>query len=84
MKEGYTFPPPACAALCRNAMNEVCIEDCAPEGQGKFFERDRKVTILDVSTEATDHLHPKLQFKIVKAKQDILIEHLQGDIYIRP
>jgi hypothetical protein len=39
MKE-LQLPPPACAVLCKNAMNEICIEECTPKRDMSSFEQN--------------------------------------------
>src|SRR5688572_5755378 len=78
MKE-VKFPDGSYSILCRNAGNQKCLEGCVLEGKGRWFERDRRITLDWVPTGETDHLDPKLQFKIHKAKVDIIIDHLRGE-----
>jgi hypothetical protein len=37
MSNEINLPKPYCAALCRNAMSEMCIEACTSERKGKWF-----------------------------------------------
>lgn len=37
MKE-IKLPPTWCSSICRNSMNEVCVEDCAIKRDAEWFE----------------------------------------------
>jgi hypothetical protein len=79
MKERYTLPPPACAALCRNAMNEVCIEECSPNRDCSSFELREDIGLLEMpGYPDTSRLTWKERFVIEEAYTRKLTEHLQG------
>lgn len=79
MSERLKLPDPDCAAICSNAMNDVCIEECAAVGQCAFFKLRRDLTILTMPS------YPDMQNKQWEARAVIrdaylskLIDHIQG------
>jgi hypothetical protein len=42
------LPIPACAAICRNSMNGICIEKCAPERECANFELREDIGLLEM------------------------------------
>ncbi|MCP4425764.1 MAG: hypothetical protein GY803_14815 [Chloroflexi bacterium] len=44
-KVGYYLPPNWCSQICRNSMNEVCIEGCAPNRKTTQFELKKDVNL---------------------------------------
>src|SRR5688572_27552123 len=78
MTERIKLPDPSYSGMCRNAMSEVCIEGCLLHGDGRNFELDPRMTLDRAPNRDINHLKPKLQFEIVKAKQTLIINHLLG------
>jgi hypothetical protein len=46
--QGVRLPPSWCSFLCRNAMNERCIEDCAPNRNCSGFELKPGINLIDM------------------------------------
>jgi hypothetical protein len=46
-KEIY-LPKPYCAAICKNAMGEMCIEHCVPTRRAKWFKLRDDLSIEDM------------------------------------
>ncbi len=44
----FRLPPAWCASLCRNAMNEKCIEDCAIQRDCSGFELKPGINLIDM------------------------------------
>jgi hypothetical protein len=75
MKE---LPQPACSAICRNAMNETCIERCTPLRDCSSFEV-RDISLPDMPRYPdTSNLTWKERFVIQEAYTLKITEYLQG------
>ena len=46
--QGLRLPPTWCASLCRNAMNEKCIEECALKRDCSGFELKPGINLIDM------------------------------------
>jgi hypothetical protein len=72
------LPIPSCAAICKNVMNEVCIEECAPKRDCSSFE------VTDVSLPEmpqypeTKGMTWKERFVIEEAYLKKTIDFIQG------
>ena len=42
------LPPPWCSDICRNSMNDVCVEECALKRDCSHFELREDVTLDDL------------------------------------
>ncbi len=48
-EEVFHYKPPVwCSAICRNAFNEICIEDCSAHRDAKHFEPKEGMNIEDM------------------------------------
>ena len=73
------LPDPRCGSICRNVNGEKCIEVCAPQGEGEYFEVKPDLTLHQMPDYPnTDDLKPRLQFKIEKAYTKKIYSHLTG------
>src|SRR6266508_6185158 len=46
--QGVQLPPAWCGAICRNAMNEICIEHCATKRDCSAFEPKPNLKLSDM------------------------------------
>jgi hypothetical protein len=44
----HHMPPQWCGAICRNAMNQICIEQCAPNRDTSGFELKKGISLDDM------------------------------------
>jgi hypothetical protein len=78
MKE-LQLPNPACAAICRNAMNEVCIEECSPKRDCSFFEIRPDLSLPDMPAYPdTSGMTWKERFVVEEAYLKKTIDFIQG------
>ena len=75
-------PPAWCSAICRNAMNEVCVENCAIKRDCSGFEEKPNLKLTDIppypvkeSARMTkDEKFTSVTFYLAK-----VVDHLQGN-----
>jgi hypothetical protein len=79
--EGVLLPPAWCGAICRNAMNEICIEHCAVERDCSAFEPKPNLKLADMPRfplkESAD-MTKEEKFTSVTVYLAKVIDHLQG------
>jgi hypothetical protein len=89
---GFTelaMPPFSSCALCRQRMNEVCLEKCAPSKDYSEFELREGIN-LDLAPrfpmkEFVEQMPPKVRQIVVAAYISLMVDHLQGRVsYARP
>jgi hypothetical protein len=81
MKE-MKLPPPYCSALCRNAMNEKCIESCALKRDCTGFEVKPALKLIDMPRfpiDAIQNMTREEKFTVVAVYLAKTVEHLQGE-----
>ena len=73
------LPPAWCGAICRNAMNEVCIEQCAPNRDCSGFEEKPNLKLTDMPRfPKTDGMSREEKFTSVTVYLSKVVDHLQG------
>jgi hypothetical protein len=73
------LPIPACASLCRNAMSEVCIEECSPKRDCSSFELRPELDLPTMPAYPdTSNLTWKERFVIEEAYLKKTIDFIQG------
>src|SRR5688572_30301367 len=73
------LPSPACASICSNAMNEVCIEECSPKRDCSSFELREDLDLPTMpSYPETRNLTWKERFVIQEAYLKKAIDFIQG------
>src|SRR5215212_8357521 len=79
--EGVLLPPAWCSAICRNAMNEICIEHCAVGRDCSAFEPKPNLKLADMPQfplkESAD-MTKEEKFTSVTVYLAKVIDHLQG------
>jgi hypothetical protein len=79
-QESISLPPPWCGAICRNAMNEVCIEYCAIKRDCSFFEAKPNLKLIDMPRfPQTKDMTKEEKFTSVTVYLSKVVDHLQGE-----
>lgn len=74
------LPPTWCSSICRNAMNEVCIEQCAVQRDCSGFEQKPNLKLIDMPRfPNTDDMSREEKFTSVAFYLSKVVEHLQGE-----
>ena len=83
MKEGLrkdtqVLPPLWCGNICRNSMNEMCVEHCAIKRDCSYFEppRDLKLYQLPPFPKTTEMTRAE-KFTVVALYLERIVSHLQ-------
>ena len=75
------MPPTWCSAICRNAMNEVCIEDCAIKRDCSAFEPKPNLRLDEMPRfprEELSNMTKEEKFTAVTVYLSKVVDHLQG------
>jgi len=75
------FPPTWCASLCRNAMNEICIENCAIKRNCSAFEPKPNLKLIDMPSfplSESAEMTKEEKFTSVTIYLSKVVDHLQG------
>ncbi|MEJ2749360.1 MAG: hypothetical protein P8183_15865 [Anaerolineae bacterium] len=78
----YFIPPAWCSQICQNAMNDICVERCAPKRNASGFQVIRGLNIEDLppfphtawQEEMSGHERQAAAGVYLKA----VVDHLQG------
>lgn len=79
MKE-FALPPFATCRLCKNRVSQLCVEDCAPAGDYRWFE----LKIMNIENapafplEEWDKMPSRVRGLVVAAYLKIIVDFLQG------
>ena len=79
--EGVQLPPTWCSSLCRNAMNEICIEDCALKRDCSAFEPKPNLKLSDMPRfplKESGSMTKEEKFTSVTIYLAKVVDHLQG------
>ncbi len=79
--EGVRLPPIWCSSLCRNAMNERCIEECAIKRDCSAFEPKPNLKLADMPRfplEESANMTKEEKFTSVTVFLAKVVDHLQG------
>jgi hypothetical protein len=80
--EGVLLPPAWCGAICRNAMNEICIEHCAVKRDCSAFEPKPNLKLSDMPhfpLKDTANMTKEERFTSVTVYLAKVVDHLQGN-----
>lgn len=84
MKE-IPLPKPYCASICRNSMTDLCLENCALERKGRWFELRKDLSIQDMPRFPIDEFVNDMtadERKIILGSYTAkLVDQAQGVIY---
>jgi len=81
--------PVWCSAICRNAFNEKCVEECSVRRDCSYFEEKPDLRLSDMPRfpETIELEKPQEKFTAVTVYLAKVIDHLQGkehgEVYIR-
>jgi hypothetical protein len=79
--QGVRLPPTWCASLCRNAMNEKCIEECALKRDCSGFEIKPGINLIDMPRFPIDQMEKMTReekFTSVAVYVAKTVDHLKG------
>ena len=86
-RDVQVLPPPWCSSICKNSMNDFCVEGCAIRRDTSHFEPADGVTLNDLPKfpllEAK-HMKPAEKFTAVAVYLSKLVEHAKGEDYELP
>src|SRR5687767_10256326 len=75
----HYMPPAWCSGICRNAMNEVCVEHCAVKRDCSAFEPKPSLTLSDMPRfPKTERMTKEEKFTSVTVYLAKIVDHLQG------
>ena len=73
------MPPTWCGAICRNAMNEICVESCAIQRDCSAFEPKANLRLSDMPRfPKTEGMSKEEKFTSVTVYLAKVVDHLQG------
>jgi hypothetical protein len=78
--EAVQLPPTWCSGICRNAMNEICIEDCAIKRDCSAFELKPNLKLEDMPRfplKESANMTKEEKFTSVTVYLAKVIDHLQ-------
>lgn len=79
MKEFQVLPPVWCSTICRNAMNEACLEGCAIRKDCSEFEMKKDLKLADLPRfPDTSSMTKEERFTSVTVYLSKIVDHLQG------
>ena len=80
--KGVQLPPAWCGAICRNAMNEICIEHCAQKRDCSAFEPKSNLNLSDMPRfplSDSANMTKEERFASVTVYLAKVVDHLQGN-----
>jgi len=81
--EGVRLPPAWCSGICRHAMNEICVEDCAIKRDCSAFELKPNIKLEDMPRfplKESANMTKEEKFTSVTVYLAKVIDHLQGKV----
>ena len=77
--EPVHLPPAWCGSICRNAMNEICVEDCAIKRDCSAFEQKPNLKLGGMPRfPETKNMTREEKFTSVTIYLSKVVDHLQG------
>jgi hypothetical protein len=80
--QGVQLPPAWCGAICRNAMNEICVEHCAIQRDCSAFEPKPNLKLSDMPRfplNDSAEMTKEEKFTSVTVYLAKVVDHLQGN-----
>jgi hypothetical protein len=80
--QGAQLPPAWCGSICRNAMNEVCVENCAIKRDCSAFQPKPNLKLSEMPRfplEESAKMSPEERFTSVTIYLAKVVDHLQGN-----
>jgi hypothetical protein len=75
------LPPTWCAAICKNAMNEICVESCAVKRDCSGFDPKPDISLNDLPRfplAETTEMSKEEKFTVVTVYLSAITDHLKG------
>lgn len=76
------MPPFSVCRMCKNCMNEICLEDCAPKGDLYKFDLKDGVNLHSAPRfpfkEFMESMSPKVRQVVVAAYMTLIVDHELG------
>ncbi len=77
--DSVAIPPAWCGAICRNAMNELCVEHCAIKRDCSGFEPKLNLKLVDMPHfPMTEGMTKEEKFTSLMIYLTKVVDHLQG------
>lgn len=77
--ESIYIPPVWCGAICRNAMNEICVEQCSPKRDCSGFDEKPNLKLADMPRyPKTKDMTKEEKFTSLNIYLAKVVDHLQG------
>ena len=84
------LPPTWCSGICKNSMNDVCIEECVLDRKAAWFELKPGITLEDLPkypVNDANEMTKEEKFTSVVVYLSKVVDHLQGaddgkDVYL--
>jgi len=79
--KGVRLPPTWCSGICRNAMNEICVEDCAVKRDCSAFEPKPNLELEDMPRfplNESGNMTKEEKFTSVTIYLAKVVDHLKG------
>jgi hypothetical protein len=80
-EKSFRMPPSWCGSICRNAMNEVCVEHCAVKRDCSAFEPKPDLNLGDMPSfplKESAGMSKEEKFTAVTVYLAKVVDHLQG------
>lgn len=80
-QQNFQLPPLWCSAICRNAMNEICVESCAIGKNMSGFDPKPNISLLDMPRfpiNDTSEMTKEERFTVVAIYLAKLVDYFQG------
>ena len=77
----HHLPPAWCGAICRNAMNEICVENCAIKRDCSGFEPKPNLDLIDMPRfplKKSSSMSKEEKFTVVTVYLAKVVDHLKG------
>jgi hypothetical protein len=75
----HYMPPAWCSSICRNAMNEICVESCAIKRDCSAFEPKPNLNLSDMPRfPKTEGMTKEEKFTSVTVYLAKVVDHLKG------
>lgn len=79
MKETLTLPPVWCSQICSNAMNDICLENCAVKRNCSGFSPKPDLRLADLPRfPKTEGMSKEEKFSCVTIYLAKIVDHLNG------
>jgi hypothetical protein len=78
----FRLPPAWCGAICRNSMNEICVEHCAAKRDCSAFEPKQDLKLADMPRfplNDSAEMTKEEKFTSVTVYLAKVVDHLQGN-----